>query len=481
MAYPVSDSLRTYAEVFSSRENIVNASLTGAAVCAVLLLAGLILSVKGAGRKEGSSVPVTLALDRVPTELAAGLYMTVAVLYLLIFMEHRPVPDDRLIVERAVVSAIAASAYLVFLSAVLSLVRRIRTQTLWSNSICLMLMRTWRQVTAARAASGQLLFFYIIFFVLNFALLLLGNLGIFLLFVLDMAVLLYLLRDMTGKQSVYEGIHQISKGDLQYKIDTSTLQGESCEMAKAVNEMGDGLQEAVEAIVKNERLKAELITNVSHDIKTPLTSIVNYVDLLKRENLPGERVQQYIAVLDQKSQRLKQLTEDLVEVSKISSGNIELHMVRLQIQSILRQSYGEFQDRLEERGLTPVWNMMEEPVCIMADGRQLWRILENLLGNIYKYALEDTRIYIDLYREGDTVTFSLKNTSREKLTVDGQELMGRFVRGDRSRNTDGSGLGLSIAQSLVEVQGGIFQLLVDGDLFKATVSFPVAADTPVPQ
>jgi signal transduction histidine kinase len=295
--------------------------------------------------------------------------------------------------------------------------------------------------------------------------------GIFLIFVMDMAVLLYLLRDMAGKQSVWEGIHQISGGDLSYKIDLTTLQGETYEMGKAVNEMGDGLQKAVDAIVKNERLKAELITNVSHDIKTPLTSIVNYVDLLKRENLQGERVQNYIRILDQKSQRLKQLTEDLVEASKISSGNIELQMVRMQLQSMIRQAYGEFQERLEERSLTPVWNMETEPACIMADGRQLWRILENLLGNIYKYALEGTRIYIDLYREEGRVYLSLKNTSAQKLTVSAQELAGRFVRGDRSRSTEGSGLGLSIAQSLTEIQGGTFELTVDGDLFKVRIGF----------
>jgi signal transduction histidine kinase len=295
-------------------------------------------------------------------------------------------------------------------------------------------------------------------------------------FVLDMAVLLYLLRDMTGKQTIYEGIHQISKGDLDYRIDTSSLQGESCEMAKAVNEMGDGLKEAVDAIVRNERLKAELITNVSHDIRTPLTSIVNYVDLLKRENIPDEKVQHYIEVLDQKSQRLRQLTEDLIEASKISSGNVELQMMKLQLQSILQQAYGEFQERLEERALIPVWEVEKEPVCILADGRQLWRILENLLGNICKYAMEGTRVYFELYREDRTVYLILQNTTRETLTVDAGELMGRFVRGDKSRTTEGSGLGLSIASSLTELQGGTFALSVEGDQFKVTISFPVVQE-----
>ena len=476
LKYPVSDALQSYAEVFARRENIVWASLIGAVLCTLLTAAAFVLSVMGAGWNAGRCTPEASSIDRVPTELAAGLYMTAMVLYLIVFTEHIPSPENLMGGARILVSAVAASGYVVLLSAVLSFVRRKRTQTLWTNSIGLMLIRTWRQVTSARAASGQLLFFFIIFVILNFLFQLLGRLGLFFTIVMDLVVLLYLLRDMVGKQSVYEGIQQISRGDLDYKIDTTALQGETHEMAKAVNEMGDGLQKAVDAIVKNERLKAELITNVSHDIKTPLTSIVNYVDLLKREQLPDERVRHYIEVLDQKSQRLKQLTEDLVEASKISSGNVELQMMRMQLQSMLQQAYGEFQERLEERGLISVWEVEKEPAYIMADGRQLWRILENLLGNIYKYAMEGTRVYFELYREDRTVYLTLQNTTKETLTVEADELTGRFVRGDRSRTTEGSGLGLSIAQNLVQLQGGTFALSVEGDQFRVTISFPVLAD-----
>lgn len=475
-SYPVSDELRSYADVFAKRENIVWASLLGGVICVLVLIAGFVLSMITAGWQEGRCTPEAGRLDHIPTELAVGLYMIIAVLFLLFFYGYVPKPNEMSPGMRGFVSLVSALAYLVFLSGCLSLVRRIRTRTLWSNSICRMLVKTWQQVTAARAASGQFLFWYIIFVILNFLFLLLGNVGIFLMLVMDMVVLLYLLRDMTGKQSVFEGIQQISKGDLGYKIDTSALQGETCEMAKAVNEMGDGLQEAVDAIIKNERLKAELITNVSHDIKTPLTSIVNYVDLLKRENLPGERVQHYIEVLDQKSQRLKQLTEDLVEASKISSGNVELHMMRMPLQGMLQQAYGEFQERLEERGLITVWTVEKEPAYIMADGRQLWRILENFFGNICKYAMEGTRIYIELYREDRTVYLSLQNTSKEELTASGEELAGRFVRGDKSRNTEGSGLGLSIAQSLTQLHGGDFEVSAMGDVFRVTVSFPVVEE-----
>ncbi len=476
-SYPVSDVLQIYDTYFSKRESIVWSSVILAVVCLGIVTGGFVLSMMATGWKEGRCTPQLYPVDRIPTELAISLYMIVAVLYLLMFSRSWKTPDDIFSSERAMFSVLASTAYLAFLSACLGVVRRLRTHTLWTNSITRMLLLTWKKVTAARAASGQMLFFYIVFFILNFLFLLLfDQVGIFLVFVLDMAVLLLLLRDMAGKQSVWEGIHQISKGDLTHKIDTTALQGETLEMARAVNEMGDGLQEAVDAIIRNERLKAELITNVSHDLKTPLTSIVNYVDLLKRENLEGERVQHYIEVLDQKSQRLKQLTEDLVEASKISSGNVELQMMKMSYQGMIQQAYGEFQERLEEHGLTAEWKMEKEPAWIMADGRQLWRILENLLGNIYKYAMENTRVYVTLERVDNMAVLSLKNTSREKLTIDADELMGRFVRGDKSRNTEGSGLGLSIAQSLTELQGGVFELTVDGDLFKAAVAFPLVEE-----
>lgn len=475
LEFPVSDELQTYANYFTKRGDILLVSTILAAVSAVILLICFVLTMMNTGWTEGHLTVQLYRIDALPTELMAGIYLILAVIFCQIFYyiyETYPVMNDAV---RGGTALLSMAAYLVFLSACTGFMRRRKSRTLWNNSICYMLLHSWKQVTSARLASWRFLLLYLGFFALNilFVACFGKGVGLFLVVILDMAVMLYLLRDLVGKQSIWEGIHQISKGDLTYKIDTSALQGETCEMAKAINEMGDGLQEAVDAIVKNERLKAELITNVSHDLKTPLTSIVNYVDLLKRENPEGENVRRYIEILEQKSQRLKQLTEDLVEASRISSGNIQLDMMEIQLGSILEQAYGEFEERFEEHHLTTVLHIIKEPLLIMADGAQLWRVLENLMGNICKYAKEGTQVFFNLERQEDTAYLSLRNTSAQELTIEADELTGRFVRGDKSRHTEGSGLGLSIAQNLTQLMGGTFQLVTEGDQFEAILTFPL--------
>ena len=223
--------------------------------------------------------------------------------------------------------------------------------------------------------------------------------------------------------------------------------------------------------MKSERLKTELITNVSHDIKTPLTSIVNYVDLLKKEDLP-EQAAEYVTVLDRQSGRLKKLTEDLVEASKASTGNIPVALQPIVVNEIIHQAVGDYDQRLTAGKIEVIINTFEGSLSAMADGRLLWRVLDNLLSNVCKYAMPGSRLYIDLTTQGSRVALSMKNISRDALNVSADELMERFVRGDESRTTEGSGLGLSIVRSLTEVQGGSFRLSIDGDLFKASVSFP---------
>ena len=269
-----------------------------------------------------------------------------------------------------------------------------------------------------------------------------------------------------------KGVLRMSRGGLHYQIPTRYLRGKFREFAEALNSMAGAARIAAERQLKSERMKTELITNVSHDIKTPLTSIINYVDLLKK---PHDEAQgaQYLEVLDRQSQRLKKLIEDLMEMSKASTGNIHVDMDCVDAVEAVNQALGEFSDKLDRAGLFPVFRCPEEPVLIQADGKLLWRILSNLLNNAVKYAMPGTRFYIDLVEVRGNAVLNLKNISREQLNINAEELLERFVRGDTARNTEGSGLGLNIAKSLVELQGGQMELMVDGDLFKVTIVFPL--------
>ncbi len=295
---------------------------------------------------------------------------------------------------------------------------------------------------------------------------------IFLLCLLDLAVGWMMFKKSIDNKKIVDGIGEIRNGDLNYQVDTEKMYGENKILAEAVNSIGDGIRQAVETSMKDEKLKADLITNVSHDIKTPLTSIINYVDLLKREKIEDEKIKTYIQVLDAKSQRLKQLTDDLVEASKISSGNITLHIEKINIVELLNQAIGEFSEKFETKDLQMVVTFEKKAMHIEADSRRMWRVIENLFNNIFKYAMAGTRIYIDGKTENRQVILSIKNISAQPLNINADELTERFIRGDVSRSTEGSGLGLSIAKNLTEAQNGKFRIYLDGDLFKAILSFP---------
>ncbi len=295
------------------------------------------------------------------------------------------------------------------------------------------------------------------------------------LFAFDLIIGIMLFNRNWERKKIIDGIRAISGGEYDYKIDDIKVHGDNRDLAAAVNDIGKGLGKAVEISTKDEKLKADLITNVSHDIKTPLTSIINYVDLLKRENIEDERIRKYIRVLDEKSQRLKQLTFDLVEASKITSGNISIDLIRIDFCEFVKQAKGEFEDKFNEKNLNLVVNAPKEPIYIMADPRHMWRVIENLFNNVYKYAMPETRVYLDLVtlNEDDKrkVVFALKNISGQQLNIPADELTERFIRGDVSRSTEGSGLGLSIAKSLTNAQKGDFEIYLDGDLFKVTLTF----------
>ena len=279
-------------------------------------------------------------------------------------------------------------------------------------------------------------------------------------------------------QKLAEGGEALAKGNLSNKIDTLRMFPPFRKHGDHLNSVSKGFSIALNQKMKSERLKTELITNVSHDIKTPLTSIINYVDLLKKEELTGQAAE-YIEVLDRQSRRLKKLTEDLVEASKASTGNIKANLVPTDMGELVAQAVAEYEEKLALAQLEVIVNDTESPLYAMVDGNLTWRVLSNLLSNACKYSQTGTRVYIDLKQDGNFVTVSMKNTSKDALNIPVEELMERFVRGDSSRHTEGSGLGLNIAQSLVNLQKGKFSLEIEGDLFKAFMKFP-AAETPAP-
>lgn len=287
---------------------------------------------------------------------------------------------------------------------------------------------------------------------------------------LVLAGLFWILRQVVRLQ---EGIKRLAEGDLTYKMDTKHLHGPFRMYAHDLNRISAGMTVEVERRMKSEHLKTELLTNVSHDIKTPLTSIINYVDLLKNQDIASEDTKSYVEVLDRQSHRLKKLLEDLIEASKAATGNITAELAPTDAAELLRQAEGEYNERLREQKLIPVLRIDAETCSILADGRLLWRVFDNLLGNIVKYAMPGTRVYLELSHRSDRCVITVRNISKDELGIEAEELMERFVRGDAARATEGSGLGLSIARSLTECMKGGFDLVLDGDLFKVILDFPL--------
>ena len=300
-----------------------------------------------------------------------------------------------------------------------------------------------------------------------------SNFGILIDIVITIWAFYGIIKRINYLKKIENHLKLIYEGNKTETLKKEEFSSEFHNMISYVNDISNGFENAVEQGVKSERLKTELITNVSHDIKTPLTSIINYVDLLKKENIENDKAKEYLEILDSKSQRLKRLIQDLVEASKASSGNIKLNLETLSISELINQSIGEFEDKFKEKGLDIVKSIPEEEIYIKADSRYMYRVIENLFENITKYALENSRVYIDVITDNKFVNIEIKNISKEKLNISEEELIQRFVRGEKSRTTEGNGLGLSISKNLTEIQNGEFKIVIDGDLFKAKLKFKI--------
>ncbi len=349
-------------------------------------------------------------------------------------------------------------------------IKRIKAKTFWKSFA---IYKIFKIINTNIREKKRLFLYYILFIAINFILFSLRSNGIAIILLIIFWVWTYykMKKYVLQQEKIKQALKDICEGKKEVRIEEQELKGVLKEMAIYVNDIASGFSNAIAEKLKSERLKTELITNVSHDIKTPLTSIINYVDLLKKENIQDEKIQKYIEILDKKSQRLKKLTEDLIEASKVSSGNIKLNLEQISIKELLNQTIGEFKDKFEEKNLEIEMQIPEKEIKIKADSRYLYRVIENIFSNITKYALESSRVYIDVKEQKDILNISIKNISKEKLNISSEELMQRFIRGDKARYTEGSGLGLSIAESLTRLQGGEFKVTIDGDLFKVDMKW----------
>lgn len=464
----------------------------GSALCLIFL-------VSAAGHRSGAGGIVPNWQDRIPLELYFGgdallLYITLVMMDGIIISSPSSAYMGEILGRLGGLCLCVLLGWLICLAALMTIATRLKLGKWWRNSLCYLLLRfllscfrkiwrifgdflqilpvAWRAVVLVGGILIAQTFLTLLMFESY-------NSGPFFLLALtmDLAIVIgtaWLCRQL---QQIRDMGAALAAGDLEAKIDTRKMFRDIRSHAEHLNAIGTGMTRAVEQRMKSERLKTELITNVSHDIKTPLTSIVNYVDLLEKEELP-EKATEYLAVLDRQSKRLKKLTEDLVEASKASTGNVAVRLTPIVVNEIVHQAIGDYDDRLTAGKLEVVVTTYEGNLNAMADGRLLWRVLDNLLSNVCKYALAGTRVYIDLGTRDNRVVVSMKNISRDQLNVNADELMERFVRGDASRHTEGSGLGLNIAKSLMELMGGTFALSVDGDLFKVELTLRQVPDAP---
>lgn len=451
----------------------------------LLISAGLIFIISSvilcitAGRKPEQEEVVIGRADKIPLEV--WILFTAALTVLLVWMIDEAF--DRILLMGVIGGILSAAVISVLYPVLLSTVAvRIKTHTILKNTIIYKVLRKMFKIGKKSGSYmwnnihiyGKVLIIYLavvlleMFFIGRFSYHI-GEISWASIWLTDIVVAAVIVISLINMNKLKKGAIEIAKGNPDYKINTSHMLSEFRQHGETLNNINDGIQAAVEQRLKSERMKTELITNVSHDIKTPITSIISYVDLLDKENIENETAKEYIEVLKRQSEKLKKLVQDLIDASKASTGNMPVNFEPVNVNVMLEQILGESVEKLESRSIKPVVKNGSDNAVARADGRLLWRVFDNLIQNVYKYAMENSRVYIDVEESVNKITVTLKNISKNELNVSGDELMERFVRGDSSRNTEGSGLGLSIAGSLMKIQGGSLNIVVDGDLFKAVV------------
>ena len=494
-----------YSSLYDVCKMIPNPSLVAVIGFIIFLVAVILITI--------GEPPVIRTIDRLP--VAVGLALVIAaiscVYYLSWTLYNRVTRFNEYITNEkysflGIVVLVIAVIYIICAAIYLSVTRRIKCRKFLEGFISYRFLK-WFYINVFGKLKGRtrLTITVVLFLLVNSVSIPAiwytgrsynGLIFVALMAMTDLYVAYRLVKCMTDSELILSATKRIENGELDAKVDTHKLSFNNLELGESVNSLGSGLSNAIESSVRDERTKAELITNVSHDIKTPLTSIINYVDLLKRENIDNPKALEYINVIDKKSERLKQLILDLIEASKTSTGNIELERTNMNLVELMGQVAGEYEDKFSEKNLELIQNISAERVVINADGRRIFRIIDNVMNNIYKYALQGSRVYLDMTVDPDTlviddetagasedevdvsdntrfVKLAFKNVSSKMLNISPEELVERFVRGDESRATEGSGLGLSIAKNLTELHGGTFDIEIDGDLFKVNITFPV--------
>ncbi len=457
-------------------------------ISSVLILLILIFLIISIGYKKGHKEIDLNDFDKIPLEIIVLLALIIVSIPFIISSDI----SNSLEIEITLIITIYLIVYTLCAVLMTTIIKRIKAKKLLKTSIIGIVLLKFIKLTESASEkfkkikvtladstsiSIKVFLYFMVIAITGLAILIIFNNNFVIAGILELGLIFYVLykiiKVLRDYIKIEDKLKEMYEGNNKSQLNETEYSECFKNSIKYLNNISNGFETAIQDRIKGERFKAELITNVSHDIKTPLTSIINYVDLLKKENVENEKAKEYIDILEKKSQRLKKLTEDLVEASKVSTGNISLNLENINIVELIKQALGEFEDKFKKQGLETILNSKENEIIIKADNKYMYRIVENLFSNIYKYALENSRVYIDIKKNSQSVIIEIKNISKEKLNISADELLQRFVRGDKSRNTEGSGLGISIAQNLTELQGGKFTLKLDGDLFKVELEWKI--------